>query len=61
MEKRSNETKEIHTKWNKLYDKARYLKSEHDLKEKEYGIPWRSAYKTALVTSVHELEQQKIC
>ena len=47
--------------WTKLYDKARYLKSEHDLKEKEYGIPWRTAYKTAVISAVNELEKAKIC
>ena len=46
--------------WSKIFDKAKYLKSEHDLKEKEYGIPWRSAYKTVILSIVLDLEKVKL-
>ena len=35
-------------KWQKLLDNAKYLSSEHRHKEKEYGISWRTAFKTIL-------------
>ena len=56
MEKKPTDGKDITMTWYKLYDKARYLKTEHDLKEREYGIPWRSAYKETIIKSVAELE-----
>ena len=56
MERKPTDGKDITMTWYKLYDKARYLKTEHDLKEREYGIPWRSAYKETIIKSVAELE-----
>ena len=59
--KKKSDYKEIPLLWAKLLDKARYLRSEHDLKEKEYGIPWRTAYKMAVISAVIELEKAKVC
>lgn len=42
-------------KWSKLANQSLYLLAEHDQKEKEYGIPWRSAFKVAINTSVTDL------
>ena len=61
MEKKATDGRDITLKWAKLYDRARYLRSEHDLKEREYGIPWRSAYKETVMHSVAELEKGKVC
>ena len=61
MEKKATDGRDITLRWAKLYDRARYLKSEHDLKEREYGIPWRSAYKQTVLNSVAELEKLKVC
>ena len=36
------------------------MQSEHDLKEKEYGIPWRSAYKAAIIAAINDLEAKKL-
>ena len=33
-----------------LLDNAAYMPLEHVQKEKEYGIPWRSAFKAELET-----------
>ena len=60
VDKSSSDVKEIAHKWAKVFDKARYLKSEHDLKEKEYGIPWRSAYKAVIIQIVYDLEKNKL-
>ena len=60
VDKRPSDVKEIIQTWAKVYDKARYLKSEHDLKEKEYGIPWRSAYKALIIQIVYDLEKNKL-
>ena len=38
-------TNELLIKWDKVWDNAKYLGTEHKFKEKEYGIKWRSAYK----------------
>ena len=32
-------------KWKKIANWTRYLSPEHQQKEREYGIPWRSAFK----------------
>ena len=58
--KHSTDAKGLQAEWAKVYDKAHYLQSEHDLKEKEYGIPWRSAYKVAIIAAISELEQKKL-
>ena len=58
--KHGTDAKSLQADWAKVYDKAHYLQSEHDLKEKEYGIPWRSAYKAAMVAAVGDLEQKKL-
>ena len=60
VDSKAPDVKEILKNWAKIYDKARYLKSEHDLKEKEYGIPWRSAYKAVILQIVHDLEKNKL-
>ena len=60
VDKKPTEVKEIIHNWAKVYDKARYLKSEHDLKEKEYGIPWRSAYKAVIIQIILDLEKGKL-
>ena len=59
VDKRPSDVKEIIQTWAKVYDKARYLKSEHDLKEKEYGIPWRSAYKAVIIQKDETVEEYK--
>jgi len=38
-----------------LLDNVTYMKHEHIQKEKEYGIPWRSAFKTELYGIAGEL------
>ena len=60
MDTKPTDGKDITLAWNKLYDRTRYLKSEHDLKEREYGIPWRSSYKETIIHSVSDLEKQKL-
>ena len=30
------------------------------MKEKEYGIPWRSAYKAAIIAAINDLEAKKL-
>ena len=50
----------LQAEWAKIYDKAHYLQSEHDLKEKEYGIPWRTAYKGVIIAAIQELEKKKL-
>ena len=42
-------------KWDKLRDNAVYLSTEHRYKEKEYGISWRTAYKTFVETEFKKL------
>ena len=34
--------------WARIVDSARYLAVEHKHKEKEYGIKWRTAFKSEL-------------
>ncbi len=58
--KHATDSKGLQQEWAKVFDKAHYLQSEHDLKEKEYGIPWRSAYKAAMVAAVNHLESLKL-
>jgi hypothetical protein len=58
--KHAGDAQGLQAEWAKIYDKAHYLQSEHDLKEKEYGIPWRSAYKAAIIAAVAELEHKKL-
>ena len=41
--------------WDRLRDYVKYLEVEHDLKEKEYGIKWRCAFKEAILSSVPAL------
>ncbi len=60
MVEKKVDAKEILGLWAKIFDKSKYLKSEHDLKEKEYGIPWRSAYKTVILSIVLDLEKAKL-
>ena len=40
---------QIHA-WDKVVDNARYLGVEHRHKEKEYGIKWRTAFKSEMKT-----------
>ncbi len=47
-------------KWRKLTDRARYLESEHNFKEKEYGIPWRTAFKEIIIQSIMDLEKKSL-
>ena len=39
---------ELHERWAKVIDNARYLGEEHRHKEKEYGLKWRAVYKKEL-------------
>ena len=41
-----------------LLDNATYMPNEHIQKEKEYGIPWRSAFKEELTTNVNDLSRK---
>jgi len=43
-----------------LLDNATYMPCEHIQKEKEYGIPWRSAFKQELYALVNGLAQKLI-
>ena len=42
----------------KLLDDCTYMPNEHIQKEKEYGIPWRSAYKVEIRNLVDELAKK---
>ena len=46
--------------WRELRGWARYLEVEAMQKEKEYGIPWRSAFKLELKDSVEQLRQRQM-
>ena len=48
---------EILNRWKRLANWAKYLSPEHEQKEREYGIPWRSAFK---VEAKKELKEIKI-
>ena len=52
--------KDIKRRWKQTRKKAEYLKSEHNQKEKEYGISWRSAYKAIILQIVFDLEKNKL-
>ena len=41
-----------------LLDNAAYMPLEHVQKEKEYGIPWRSAFKAELGTFLEQAKQR---
>ena len=41
-----------------ILDNATYMQCEHIQKEKEYGIPWRSAFKTELNELVLDLQKR---
>ncbi len=41
--------------WKRLENQTKYLSAEHDQKEKEYGIPWRSAFKKEINSSLQIL------
>ena len=41
-----------------LLDNATYMPSEHIQKEKEYGIPWRSAFKVEMAKIIHETNKK---
>ena len=41
-----------------VLDNATYMPCEHIQKEKEYGFPWRSAFKVELNTLVGELQKR---
>ena len=43
-----------------LLDNATYMPCEHIQKEKEYGIPWRSAFKKELQTMIDVLAKRTI-
>ena len=43
-----------------LLDNATYMPCEHIQKEKEYGIPWRSAFKAELESMVDALAKRTI-
>ena len=38
----------IHERWARVMDNASYIGVEHRHKEKEYGIKWRTAFKSQL-------------
>eukprot|EP00347_Sterkiella_histriomuscorum_P000466 403375749 len=50
--------KEQYEQWKKLNNQARYLSSEHDQKEKEYGIAWRSAFKIEINKALLQLRMK---
>ena len=41
-----------------MLDSVKYAGFEHRFKEKEYGIPWRSAYKKELEKEFEKLESK---
>ena len=43
-----------------LLDNVTYMKHEHIQKEKEYGIPWRSAFKKELLAVSKEIHDKLI-
>ena len=43
-----------------LLDNATYMPCEHIQKEKEYGIPWRSAFKKELETMIDALAKRTV-
>ena len=45
-------------KWKKLRNFAYYLKSEHEQKEKEYGIPWRSSFKVEIRNALIDMRNK---
>ena len=42
------ESEKLNKRWAVLIDNARYLNTEFQYKEKEYGIAWRANYKDVL-------------
>ena len=43
-----------------ILDHATYMPNEHIQKEKEYGIPWRTAFKEELTINVSELSRKTL-
>ena len=43
-----------------ILDNATYMPNEHIQKEKEYGIPWRTAFKEELTINVSELSRKTL-
>ena len=56
----SNICKSIMERFFDLLDNVTYMKHEHIQKEKEYGIPWRSAFKKELIELVDETHRRLI-
>ncbi|CDW79693.1 UNKNOWN [Stylonychia lemnae] len=49
---------EAYDNWKKLLNQSQYLSSEHEQKEKEYGIPWRSAFKVEIRSALSHLKHR---
>ena len=45
-------------KWKKIANWTRYLSPEHQQKEREYGIPWRSAFKEEINKEVQKIKMR---
>ena len=51
-------SEQLHERWAKVIDNARYLGEEHRHKEKEYGLLWRQVYKKELEKMAFDLIQR---
>lgn len=48
----------LHERWAKIVDKSRYLGEEFRVKEKEYGVIWRSSFNNELKEKMIEVVEK---
>ena len=49
---------EVLDRWKVMANWCKYLRSEHEQKEREYGIPWRSQFKIESIKEVKEVKSK---